>query len=178
MRWTGWYFCPWEIVLIKFYPDSHLILISNFPVPQEQEQDSSLRFLEGILAKLLINEAQILCLKPSLPTPQPSRRGWPITEKFCPLIELALISSVWNTARFVVSSLLLLLRWVPTGTKGMDRLSMWQPAAVGRPAALGDKQFFSCLLLRHLTFPLVNNVGPQLLHCDFCSCTFSIRRIR
>ena len=79
-------------------------------MPQEQEQDSSLRFLEGILAKLLINEAQILCLKPSLPTPQPSRRGWLITEKFCPLIELALISSVWNTARFVVSSLLLLLR--------------------------------------------------------------------
>ena len=38
-------------------------------MPQEQEQDSSLRFLEGILAKLLINEAQILCLKPSLPTP-------------------------------------------------------------------------------------------------------------
>ena len=64
-----WYFCPWEMVLIKFYPDSHLILISNFPMPQEQEQDSSLRFLEGILAKLLINEAQILCLKPSLPTP-------------------------------------------------------------------------------------------------------------
>ena len=69
VRWTWWYFCPWEMVLIKFYPDSHLILISNFPMPQEQEQDSSLRFLEGILAKLLINEAQILCLKPSLPTP-------------------------------------------------------------------------------------------------------------